>query len=74
MVECDLQMDRTVSRPPVFIALRSDQESWDVSGWPVGMHFLNIEGTSDLHLHCHPRVLVTQFFLLLRPTDAASAQ
>ena len=34
--------------------LRSDQESWDVSGWPVGMHFLNIEGTSVTR-----RVLVT---------------
>lgn len=34
--------------------LRSDQESWDVSGWPVGMHFLNIEGTSVAR-----RVLIT---------------
>ena len=34
--------------------LRSGQESWDVSGWPVGMHFLHIEGTSVTR-----RVLVT---------------
>ena len=34
--------------------LRSGQESWDVSGWPVGMHFLHIEGTSITR-----RVLVT---------------
>ena len=26
--------------------LQSDLEAWDVSEWPVGMHFLHIEGTS----------------------------
>ena len=41
---------RTVNRR----RLRSDQESWDVSVWPVGMYFLNIEGTSVTR-----RVLVT---------------
>lgn len=41
---------RTVNRRQ----LRSGQESWDVSGWPVGMHFLHIEGTSVTR-----RVLVT---------------
>ncbi|MGB1383791.1 MAG: T9SS type A sorting domain-containing protein [Flavobacteriales bacterium] len=25
--------------------LVSDKETWDVSGWPAGMHFLNVEGT-----------------------------
>ena len=34
--------------------MQSDQESWDVSGWPVGMHFLHVEGTSVTR-----RVLVT---------------
>jgi len=35
--------------------LVSDQETWDVSGWPVGMHFLNVEGTRRT-----VRVLVTR--------------
>lgn len=34
--------------------MQSDQESWDVSGWPVGMHFLHVEGSSVTR-----RVLVT---------------
>ena len=34
--------------------MRSAQESWDVSLWPVGMHFLHVEGTSVTR-----RVLIT---------------
>lgn len=32
----------------------SEQERWDVSGWPVGMLFLNVEGTTSTQ-----RVLIT---------------
>jgi hypothetical protein len=35
--------------------LHSARESWDVTGWPVGVNFLNIEGSATTR-----RVLITR--------------